>query len=97
MHLKGLYDCKDRFCTQINFVSKTLSSLHTCVVILHDFLLYADFSGEINFSKSLFLGGDIGNQCRPTSDAGYAGSDQGLHFLLTECSVKILIKMNNST
>ena len=57
MHLKGLYDCKDCFCTQINFVPKTLSSLHKCVVILHVFLLYADFSCEINFSKSLFLGG----------------------------------------
>ena len=57
MHLKGLYDCKDCFCTQINFVPKTLSSFHTYVVSLHDFLLYADFSCEIYFSKSLFLGG----------------------------------------
>ena len=36
---------------------------------------------------SFFL--DIGKQCGPRPDTGFAASDQGLHCLLTECSIKI--------
>ena len=31
---------------------------------------------------------DIGKQSRPRSDAAELGSDQSIHCLLTECSVK---------
>ena len=34
-----------------------------------------------------------GKQCRPRSDA----SEQGLHYMLIECSNKLLIKMKNTT
>ena len=32
---------------------------------------------------------DIGKQCRNRSDAAKTAPDQGLHCLLTECSIKI--------
>ena len=36
---------------------------------------------------------DISKQCRSRSEA----AECGLHCLLTECSIKILIKMKNTT
>ena len=45
-----------------------------------------------HISLAFFLS-DIGKQCRPRSYAAECASDHGLPFLLTECSVKILIRM----
>ena len=51
--------------------------------------LWKTFTG-LSPMPSVFLW-DKAKQCRPRSDQN-AESDQGLHCLLTECSIKVLIK-----
>ena len=60
------------------------------------FMLY--FSPLTHISLASFLL-DVGKKCRlrPDAAAQSAASGQGLHFLLAECSIKILIKMKNTT
>ena len=48
------------------------------------------------YSLASFLW-DIAKNCRPDKMPQNAASDQGLHGLLTENSIKIWIKMKNST
>ena len=45
----------------------------------------------VNISLASFLW-DVDKQCRPDQMPQNAASDQGLHCLLTESSIKILIK-----
>ena len=52
--------------------------------------------GLTHISLASFLW-DIGKQRDPDQTPPNAASDQGFHCLLTECSIKIGIKMKNTT
>ena len=52
-------------------------------------------SSSFNQYKPSILLGDIGNSAGADQTPQNAGSYQGLHFLLIECSIKIRIKMKN--
>ena len=56
--------------------------------------LWKTFTG-LSPMPSVFLW-DKAKQCRPRSDQN-EDSDQGLHCLLTECYIKVLINMKNTT
>ena len=71
--------CYERILCQRLFGKELLTQ-----VVVHVLFVYNTGVTLTHISLTSFLW-DKGEQCRPSSDA----SDQGLHCLLTECSIKI--------